>query len=155
MTIGAKAWTAKCRSTTSSANSAPAIGALNEAETAAATAQPSRSRAVTPCAAIRLLTQVEITAARCTTGPSRPEDPPDPSVISEAAAEASPARISTRPSRIAAPSITSATVCTRASGVKRHSSSPTIRPPSAGQSTKNIHGRSRLALASVVTSSTR
>jgi hypothetical protein len=34
MTMGAKAWTAKCRSTTSSANSAPAIGALKLAETA-------------------------------------------------------------------------------------------------------------------------
>jgi hypothetical protein len=88
--MGAKAWTAKCRSTTSSAKSAPAMGALKLAETAAATAQPSRSRPVIPSAFIRSDTQVEITAARCTTGPSRPEDPPEPSVIIEASGRGEP-----------------------------------------------------------------
>ena len=102
--MGAKAWTAKCRSTTSSAKSAPAMGALKLAETAAATAQPRRSRPVIPSARIQRDTAVEITAARCTTGPSRPEDPPEPSVIIEAMAEASPARVSTRPLLSAAPS---------------------------------------------------
>ena len=71
-TIGAKALTEKCRSTTSIANSAPAIGALKLAETPAATAHPKRSRPVMPSALIRLLTQVEITPAICTTGPSPP-----------------------------------------------------------------------------------
>ena len=37
-----------------------------------------------PLALMRADTQAEITAARCTTGPSRPEDPPVDSVISEA-----------------------------------------------------------------------
>ena len=119
MAIGAKAWTAKWRSTTSSAKSAPAMGALKEAETAAATAQPRRSRPVTPSALIHREIFDEITAARWTTGPSRPDDPPMPSVIMEASAEARPARPSTRPSRRAAPSITSATDRARASGVKR------------------------------------
>ena len=48
------------------------IGALNEAETAAATAHPRRSRAVIPFAFILFDTMEDRTAARCTTGPSRP-----------------------------------------------------------------------------------
>ena len=64
MAMGAKAWTAKWRSTTSSAKSAPAMGALKLAETAAATAHPRISRAVTPLASIRTETQVAMTAAR-------------------------------------------------------------------------------------------
>ncbi len=94
------------------------MGALKLAETAAATAQPSRSRPVIPSALMRRLTQVEITAARCTTGPSRPDEPPVPSVTIDASAEARPARASTRPSCSAEPTITSATERARASGVK-------------------------------------
>ncbi len=74
------------------------MGALKLAETAAATAQPRRSRPVIPSAWMRSLTQLEMTAAICTTGPSRPLEPPVDSVMSEAAAEAIPARCSTRPS---------------------------------------------------------
>ena len=118
ITMGAKAWTAKWRNTTSSAKSAPAIGALKLADTAAATAQPSRSRPLTPSAWINRQILVEMTAARCTTGPSRPEDPPVLRVIHDATAEASPARVSTRPSCSAAPRMTSPTVRARASGVK-------------------------------------
>ena len=146
MTIGAKACSAKCLSTTSSANSAPAIGALNEADTAAATAQPKRSRPVTPSALIRLLTQDEITPARCTTGPSRPLDPPVPSVMIDAAAEASPSRPSTRPSCSAAPSITSETDRTRPSGVNRCRMTPTTSPPRIGTTITQYHGNAAAAL---------
>jgi hypothetical protein len=154
MTMGAKAWTAKCLSTTSSAKSAPAIGALKLAETAAATAQPSRSRPVIPSAFIRSDTQVEITAARCTTGPSRPEDPPEPSVIIDATAEASPAFTSTRPLSSAAPSITSATDRTRASGVNQCRISPTTSPPATGISRIMTQGRLSAKLWIVRISST-
>ena len=140
MAMGAKAWTAKCLSTTSSAKSAPAIGALKLAETAPATAQPRRSRPVIPSASIRRETQAEITAARCTTGPSRPVEPPVDSVISEASAEPSPARRSTRPSRSAAASITSATARTRPSGVNQLRITPTTSPPNAGRSSTQYHG---------------
>jgi len=150
--IGPKAWTAKCRSTTSSAKIAPAIGALKLAETAPATAQPRRSRPVMPPALIRAETQVAITAARCTTGPSRPDEPPEPRVISEAAAEASPARISTRPPRSAAPSITSATARTRPSGVKRSRISPTTRPPRIGIASTHHHGKPPATEASCMSS---
>ena len=44
ITIGAKAVSAKCPTITSWANSAPAIGALNDAATAAATPQPNNAR---------------------------------------------------------------------------------------------------------------
>lgn len=119
MVIGAKAWIAKWRSTTSSAKSAPAMGALKLAETAAATAHPSRSRAVIPFAPILSDTQLEIRAAMCTTGPSRPLDPPVDRVMKEATNEASPSFCSTRPSCSAAPSMTCATERTRPSPVNR------------------------------------
>ena len=87
ITMGAKAWTAKWRRMTSSAKRAPAMGALKLAETAAATAQPRRSRPVMPLASILRQIRVEMTAARWTTGPSRPDEPPEERVISEAAIE--------------------------------------------------------------------
>ena len=146
---------AKWRSTTSSAKSAPAMGALKLADTAAATAQPKRSRPVMPSALINPLTQLEITAARWTTGPSRPDEPPVPSVIKDATAEASPARFSTRPLFIAAPSITSATERTRPSGVNTCKMTPVISPPVMGINTIQYHSRSvanscnsRMSLAS-------
>ena len=100
-------------------------------------------------ALMRSANHVEITPARWTTGPSRPDDPPVPSVISEAAAEASPSRVSTRPPSSAAPSITSATVRTRPSGVKRSRISPTASPPSVGTAISHHHGRMPASLVKV------
>ena len=50
-----------------------------------------------PLAWMRSLTHEEIRLAICTTGPSRPVEPPVPSVIIDAKTEAIPARPSTRP----------------------------------------------------------
>ena len=76
-----------------------------------------------------------------TTGPSRPEDPPVPSVISDAAAEASPSRVSTLPPSSAAPSITSATARTRPSCVVQLRMMPTTSPPATGMARIRYHGR--------------
>src|SRR5210317_416094 len=137
--MGAKACSAKWRKITSSAKIAPAIGALKLAETAAATAHPNKSRAVTPCAPSHVQTLVDIMAAICTTGPSRPADPPVDKVIKLAMALAQPSFISTRPSRRAAASITSATDLTRPSWVIKWKIKPTITPPEVGIKTTQYH----------------
>ena len=62
--IGAKAWIAKCLKITSRAKRVPAIGALNEALTAAATAHPNRSRAEISSTFMKFEIQVEVTAAK-------------------------------------------------------------------------------------------
>ena len=116
--MGAKACSAKWRKITSSAKSAPAMGALKLAATAAPVAHPNKSRAVIPRAFTHSQTLLEIIAAICTAGPSRPVEPPVDRVIKLAAAEANPSFPSTRPSCRAAPSITSATDRTRPSSVK-------------------------------------
>ena len=94
-----------------------------------------------PSALICLQIQVEMTPARCTTGPSRPDEPPEDRVMKEASAEASPARISSRPSFIAAPSMASATDRTRPSSVKRCRISPTTSPPKTGISRIRYQGK--------------
>ena len=151
--IGAKACSAKWRSTTSKAKSAPAMGALNEADTAAATAQPKRSLLVSPDALMRSLTHVEMSPAKCTTGPSRPLEPPVPRVMMDANTDAIPALISTRPSPKAAPSITSATDLARPSGVKKCRMSPTASPPHMGTSRIQYHGSVCAKLCKRATSS--
>ncbi len=128
------------------------MGALKLAATAPATPHPSSSRPVMGLALMRVATAVEMTPARCTTGPSRPELPPVPRVISDAAADASPSRVSTRPPSRAAPSITSETARTRASGVKRSRIRPTASPPSTGTISTQAQGRWSAVLASVMSS---
>jgi len=151
--MGAKACTAKWRNTTSSANSAPAIGALKLAETAAATAQPRRSRPVMPSDFSRVFTAVAISAARCTTGPSRPDEPPVDSVTKFEIADPIPRRSGKRPSRSAAPSITSATVSTRPSLVVQCSTRPTISPPPIGTASTHHQSSPAATLCSRVISS--
>ena len=107
--------------------------AMVATETAAATAQPSSSRAVIGLASMRAQTQEEMTAARWTTGPSRPEEPPEPSVIIEASAEASPALFSTRPSR-------------RAGNRDPASESRQRRPSWAGSRPRRAEGRKAVRL---------
>ena len=70
----------------------------------------------------------------------RPVDPPEDRVIRDAAAEASPAFVSTRPSPIAEPSMTSATDRTRPSSVNQFRITPTTSPPVVG--IKSTHHQS-------------
>ena len=129
------------------------MGALKLAETAAATAQPSKSRPVTPSARMARLTMVDRDAARCTTGPSRPDEPPVDKEIMLAKADTKPRRTSTRPSFRAAPSITSLTDRARPSSVNRFSNRPTIKPPRIGMIRIKYHGRLAAKLCKVDTSS--
>ena len=64
--------------TTSRAKNTPAIGALKLAATAAATPQP---RSVRDCERVRRKgrpNQLAMAAPKCTAGPSRPVEAPDP-----------------------------------------------------------------------------
>ena len=61
---------------TSWAKKTPAIGALKDAETAAATPQPSRVRATAGVSLSFCVTKDASVAPRCTTGPSRPIEAP-------------------------------------------------------------------------------
>lgn len=63
---------------TSWAKSTPAIGALNEAETALATPQASRMRRAASGRRKVWQSAVPMVAPRCTTGPSRPALAPQP-----------------------------------------------------------------------------
>ena len=64
ITIGANEWIAKCLRITSDANNAPAMGALKLADTAPATAHPSKSLVVTASTLTRSHIHPEITAAK-------------------------------------------------------------------------------------------
>jgi len=86
---------------TSSAKNVPAIGALNEADTAAATPQPIRltvSERLSPKTRAR---REQSAAPRCTTGPSRPTEPPTPMEPALTSAAPSPVRSPMRPLRVA------------------------------------------------------
>ena len=105
---------------------------MNDAETAAATAQPIKLRPVIPSAFIHRETFEDIKDPNKTTGPSRPVDPPVERVITEAKLEANPAFPSTLPSYNAAPSMTWPTDLARPSFVKIFRIIPTINPPVIG-----------------------
>ena len=79
---------------------------MNDAETAAATAQPIKFRPVIPSAFIQRDIFEDIKDPSKTTGPSRPVEPPVERVIIDAKIDANPAFPSTLPSYNAAPSIT-------------------------------------------------
>ncbi len=79
MTSGTKVVPRKRLRMTSCANSTPAIGALNEADTALATPQANSVRAATAGRLKRRHSAAAIEAPRCTTGPSRPALAPAPS----------------------------------------------------------------------------
>lgn len=109
----------------------PAIGALNVAEMAAAAPLPTRILSRSP----ENLNKDPITeltgALMCTIGPSRPTEQPDPMQIADAKALAGATRPRMLPSCVAAAAITSWIPEPRAY-LTRHVTSPTSRPPAAG-----------------------
>ena len=96
--------------TTSLANSAPAMGALNEAATADATPQPSSVRKRVGVNRSRWPTQLPSIAPIWTAGPSRPTEAPQPIEIALMIMAQIPSFGDIRPARSALASIASATV---------------------------------------------
>ena len=117
---------------TSRAKNTPAMGALNEAATAAATPHPNNVRERCGERPRRSATPPAIDAPRCTIGPSRPAEAPVPRdrMLTQAAATPSNKRI--RPLRMAIASITCATPSARPPGMIKCKNRPTSRPPTVG-----------------------
>ena len=109
ITIGASCAAAKSPRITSTAKSAPAIGALNVAAMPAAAPQPT-SVADLAAGSFSVWPIAEPSAAPiCTIGPSRPTDPPEPMVIAEASVLTETTRRRITPPPRATASITSGT----------------------------------------------
>ena len=105
--------------TTSRAKKTPAMGALKEAATAAATPQPRSVRDSTRPSCRRLASQPPRQAPRCTTGPSRPTEAPTPIEAALTKAASTPLVRDIRPPRSALASITWATPRGRRPGITK------------------------------------
>jgi len=145
ITMGLNWLTAKSPMITSTAKSAPPMGALNVAAMPAAAPQPTMVRRWRG-GARRIWPMVEPMAEPiCTIGPSRPTDPPEPMVTAEATVRTATVRDRMTPPRTAAASITSGTPCPLASRGNSVTRGPTIRPPRAGIRSRAYQGRLRAA----------
>ena len=118
---------------TSKVNITPAMGALNVAAMPPAAPALTRARSRDLSSFSSWPSDDPAAAPIWTIGPSRPADPPDPMVSAEATVLT---RITTgriRPPVVSMAVMTSGTPCPLASGAKKCTSGPTMRPPMMGR----------------------
>ncbi|RME75536.1 MAG: hypothetical protein D6776_02970 [Planctomycetota bacterium] len=119
MMIGENCGTRKSPMITSTANSAPATGALKIAAMPAAAPQPTSVRSRRSPTRRNCPSTEPVPAPICTIGPSEPAEPPEPIVSVDAIAFTIGTRGRMRPPRVATAAMTSGTPCPFASEAKR------------------------------------